>query len=116
MQAQRKMRYHVKISARVSEGYIQYGMNMKMIMRNGIIYLLMGVIGGVGQQGVGGSPIIWMAILLIMLSAYKRTQGSAIVSDAIKNTYINNNSVVKHFQNTDTIHTMIQSMKESLHK
>ena len=121
--AQRSMKHYVKIASGVSKGYIKFGKESKRKMIQGTILMLTGLIGGIGQGG-GGSPIIWMAILLIMLGAYKEVQTGAIILDIINSlpitmwviSYVDDNSIVKHFQHTDTIPQMIESMKNSLHE
>ena len=117
--AQRSMRHHVKTNTGVLEGYIKYNKTTKRKIKNGIIILLTGLIGGVGQGG-GASPIIWMAILIMMLKAYKKTQEGAIIMDYIKNTaiymfiisYVDDNSIVMHFPIQTTVKEMLEIMRE----
>ena len=51
------MKHYIKTAFGTSEGYIQFGETYKTIIIQGIIMLLIGPIGGVGQGG-GASPII----------------------------------------------------------
>ena len=74
--AQQSMKHFIKTSTGVSEGYIKFSRYNKKKIKNGTILILTGLIGGVGQGG-GANPIIWMAILIILLQAYKKTQQGA---------------------------------------
>ena len=62
------MKYYVKTAHGVSEGYIKFNENIETIIMGGMMAILLGPIGGAGQGG-NGSPIIWLAILLILLEA-----------------------------------------------
>ena len=119
--AQRSMKHYIKTSTGVSEGYIKFSRRSKRHIRNGVIMILSGLIGGVGQGG-GASPVIWMAILIILLKAYKKTQLGATITDFILNTiiplwiisYVDDNSIVRHFSETSTVPEMLEGMKSNL--
>ena len=119
--SQRSMRHFIKTSVGVSKGYIKFGRCYKKIIRNGTIFLLMGLIGGVGQGG-GSSPIIWMVILLILLDAYKLTQKGAQVWDSVEKkgvnlsviSYVDDNSIVRHFDREVSLVQMINGIKDNL--
>ena len=81
-QAQRKMKHHIKTAIGVSEGYIKYGKQKMMQETNGVMMLLIELIGGIGQGG-GGSPILWMAVLMILLAAYKATDVRSNMTDPV---------------------------------
>ena len=103
---QRNMKHHIKTGTGVSEGYISFSPMIKMVMLSGIISSIFGPIGGVGQGG-GGSPIIWLAVILMMLQAYKKTnQGidikNPLTAEIIKYwiiSYVDDNTIIKHFDN-----------------
>ena len=65
-----------------------------------MIVALFGPIGGVGQGG-GASPIIWLAVLIIMLEAYRKTNKGISVIDRITGlqllfwiiSYVDDNSI-----------------------
>ena len=119
--AQRLMKRHIKTSTGVSEGHIKFSRFNKKKIRNGVILILTGLIGGVGQGG-GASPIIWMAILIILLKAYKKTQKGAKIVDFITNiaiplwiiSYVDDNSIVRHFSTTASVKEMLEGMKTNL--
>ena len=119
--AQRKMKHHIKTAIGVSTGYIQCGNVSKRIIIEGLITLLAGIIGGIGQGG-RASPIIWLVILLIMMKVYRMTQEGAIVEDSITKekiplhiiSYVDNNSIVRHFERKETVATMMEKIKENI--
>lgn len=81
-QSQRKMKHYIKTGSGISDGYIQFVPILQMLMISGVVTMLLGLIGGVGQ-GSGGSPIIWFAALLIMIQAYKATHEGIKIVNAI---------------------------------
>ena len=119
--AQRSMKHYIKTSLGVSKGYIKFNRVQKHIIWNGIIMLLMGLIGGVGQGG-GSSPIIWMVILIILLDAYKLTQKGAQVWDCVKKegidlhviSYVDDNSIVRHFDRDTQLQQMLNGIRDNL--
>ena len=68
---QRQMKHHVKNGVGVSKGFMMFAPIIGMIMLGACIQILQGPIGGVGQGG-GGSPISWLALLLMLIQAYKK--------------------------------------------
>ena len=120
-EAQRKMRHYIKTGTGVSTGYITFSMVMKSLIVGGIIILLQGPIGGVGQGG-GGSPIIWLAILLMLIEAYKKTNEGVqiknpITGDVVKYwiiSYVDDNTILRCFNNNAKVNEMLETLKHSL--
>ena len=119
--AQKGMRHHIKTGSGVSPGYIKYSDMIKAIYTAGVIMLLTGPIGGVGQGG-GASPIIWLAIILMMLQVYKQKCEGISIVNKITNTivnywiisYVDDNTIVRSFSNNTTEDEMLQSLKKCL--
>ena len=115
------MKHYVKIAVGVSKGYIQYSETIKRVIQDGLLILLTGLIGGVGQGG-GSSPIIWMALLMIMLRAYKMTQKGAEMQDSVTGekitfwltSYVDDNTIVRFFKQEESIQTMLSVMSKCL--
>ena len=115
------MKHYIKTATCVSEEYIKFDRVKRKKIKNGVILLLTGLIGGVGQGG-GASPIIWMAILIILLDAYKKTQLGATIIDHVLNiaiplwiiSYVDDNSIVRHFPTNATVNDMLEGMKNNL--
>lgn len=118
---QRKMKHHIKTGSGVSEGFIMFSPVIKTLILSGIVMMLCGPIGGVGQGG-GGSPIIWLAVLLILIQAYKKqNDGIGIINpiDGIRImywiiSYVDDNTVVREFKNKSKPNEMLQMLKENL--
>ena len=115
------MKHYVKTGTVVSNGFIIFSTAFKSMMIGRIVTWLQGPIGGVGQGG-SGSPIIWMALLFILIEAYKMTNEGIITTNCatlqeIKYwivSYIDDNTIVKSFHQQDTIQQILQSLRESL--
>ena len=115
------MKHYIKIAAGISKGYIKYSEDTKKVIISGIIMLLLGPIGGVGQGG-GASPIIWLAVLLIMLEAYKKTNEGITIINLITRvkiaywiiSYVDDNTILKRFPRNTTTTLIIKEMKKSL--
>ena len=79
---QRQMKHYVKTAMGISKGFIKSGVDTKQIEGRGVILILLGLIGRIGQGG-GSNPIIWMAVLMIMLAAYKAKHEGAKIKDCV---------------------------------
>ena len=118
---QRKMKHFVKMAIGISKGYNQYGRQLSKVERQGLILILVGLIGGIGQGG-GGSPIIWMVVLMIMLAGYKETNKGTEMRDPVTGnkimswiiSYIDDNSIVRHFRDSATLTEIISEMTNSI--
>lgn len=119
---QRKMRHYIKTGSGVSQGFISFVSVINMIITGGLIASLYGPIWGVGQGG-GGNLVIWPAIILMMLQAYKKTnKGIEIVNSMTNkaviywiNSYVDDDTIIiKSFGNNVTVNEMLQELKESL--
>ena len=85
---QRNMKHYVKTATGVSSGYIQYSNEIRRYHdQEKNIVKLEGPICGVGQGG-GASPIIWTAVLLIMLEAYKKVCKGTTLQDITRATQV----------------------------
>ena len=82
------MKHYIKTAVGVPPGFL-LGENNKKKVQQSVLLLLVGLTGGVRQGGGGGSPIILMAVLFIMLNAYKETQKDAKITNIVQNTAIN---------------------------
>ena len=114
------MKHFVKTARGISESYIKFN-TQQIKQQYGLIMILMGLIGGVGQGG-GASPIIWMAVLMIMLAAYKAKKDGAVMTDTVTGetikmwivSYVDDNSIVKHFSRRTTVQEILEEMRKCL--
>ena len=117
----KEMKHFVKTSVGISPGYINYSTESKTIIEEGVIKCLNGIIGGSGQ-GSGASPIIWLAILLIMIKVYKENNTGVnihnpITKEAIKYwilSYVDDNTIVRNFKSNTTTEEILDSLGKSL--
>ena len=127
---QRKMKHFVKTASGVSKGYIKFGEKKITEMLEkcnnttitiSIITTLIGPIGGVGQGG-GASPIIWLAILLVMLLVYRKFHKGVEIIDRITLTilvfwilsYVDDNTIIQSFHNEATLEVIIDEMRKCI--
>ena len=127
---QRKMKHYVKTSYGISKGFIQFNPEKQepteQTKEDGtiiyaIIMILAGPIGGVGQGG-GASPIIWLAILLLMLIVYKQHHKGVEIIDRITKlkvltwiiSYVDDNTIVRSFDNNSTVPDILLEMKRCI--
>ena len=86
-----------------------------------LIVALIGPIGGVGQRG-GASPIIWLAVLLIMLIAYKELHKGVSIHDRITAlkivlwilSYVDDNTILQGFGYDDSIEHILNEMRKCI--
>ena len=116
-----QMRHHIKISMGISPGHIKFAETSEINIVDGVIMLLAGLIGGTGQ-GSGASPIIWLAVLLIMIKVYKRSNSGVKIKNMVTKliveyfilSYVDDNTVVKTFDWDASTEEILASMKKSL--
>ena len=106
---QRLMKHRVKTAKGVSKGYIQWNntQTIQMIIEAGVT-IMTGNIGGIGQ-GAGGSPVGCLAMILVMIAAYKLYASGARIHDPIKKC----NKTIHVISYVDD-NTLVQSLKEGL--
>ena len=121
---QMNMKHYIKIAPGVSSGYIKFKEEEHcMYDKNNNIISLRGPIGGVGQGG-GASPIIWTAVLLIMLEAYKKVCQGTILYDITKAikviywiiSYVDDNTILRSFPSDTTTFEILFIMRNCLHQ
>ena len=119
-QVQRQMKHYIKTRNGVSKGYISFALVISILLMTRMM-LLLGPIGGVGQ-GRGGSPIIWLSLLLVLIQAYKETNRGISIQNIITLqqiqywiiSYVDDNTIIKSFNKSSTVEEMLTSMKNSL--
>ena len=119
---QRNMKHYLKIAPGISTGYIKYAEKVHTTYdKSNNVITLQGPIGGVGQGG-GASPIIWTAVLLIMLEAYKKVCQGTVMYDVTKAlkviywiiSYVDDNTIVRSFPSDTTTYEILFIMRNCL--
>ena len=118
---QRNIKHHIKTAQGVSRGFIQFHPTSENRIEENSVSQLRGPIGGVGQGG-GGSPIIWLGVLMIMLDAYRQMTEGITISNRITGmkimywiiSYVDDNTILRNFTNGVSIQKILEDMKECL--
>jgi hypothetical protein len=81
---QREMKHYVKTSRGISTGNIQWSAatTTSTSHSNGIT-TISGNIGGIGQGG-GGSPVGWLAVLIVMIHTYSKFASGVPMTDPMR--------------------------------
>lgn len=61
---------------------LQFSPTISVLMMSGLVMSLQGPMRGVGQGG-GRRPITWLALLLMLIQAYKMTNDGIIIKNSI---------------------------------
>ena len=101
---QKSMRHSIRIATGISKGIIQFATTQKTVVEDGIITLMEGPTGGIGQGG-GGGPIAWITVIIIMLMTYRRLNEGAKLNDCLGwyaltlwvISYVDDNTIVRIF-------------------
>ena len=115
------MKHYIKTAAGICPGYIKYDKKEVTELVDGAIKFITGLVGGTGQGG-GASPIIWLAILTIMIQVYKETNDGVDITNPETGkeilywilSYVDENTIVKSFHHNTSIDQILQSMEKSL--
>ena len=118
---QKNMKHRIRISTGISKGLIKFGEETKISMDNKNITEIQGRTGGIGQGG-GGGPMAWIAVINIMIEAYRKLRKGAIMSDVCDISpllnwivsYVDDNTLVQTFDNEQDTTIMIKKMTENL--
>ncbi len=119
---QRQMIHTVKTSRGVSGGYIQWGPSQTIVeKKDALPMILSGNIGGIGQGG-GGSPVGWLAVLLVMISTYRTFVSGITMNDPrgisrlvlLIISYVDDNTLVQQFYHTQTMSSILIGLKKCI--
>ena len=101
---QKKMEHRIRIATGVSEGIIKFSETERTVMKGKSIVSIQGKTGGIGQGG-GAGPLAWLAIIDVMLEAYRKLRPGAPVIDPLMLysmcywmiSYVDDNTIVTGF-------------------
>ena len=118
---QKGMKHRIRIATGVSEGSIQFSETEQVITKGKNIIRLEGKTGGIGQGG-GAGPIAWIAIIDIMLEAYRKLCPGALAEDPLMLfticywliSYVDDNTIVIGFNETTAQKEIIKTLKTNL--
>ena len=120
-QTQKRMVHRIRIATGISEGTIKFALtNMQVVVDKSIISL-QGKTGGIGQGG-GAGPLAWIAVIDVMLEAYRKLRPGAEAIDPLQLyticywliSYVDDNTIVAGFRDGETQDTILTTMRENL--
>ena len=118
---QKGMKHRIRIATGVSEGLIEFNEKEDQINEGANIIKLQGKTGGIGQGG-GAGPIAWIAVIDIMLEAYRKLCPGAIAMDPMMLyticywliSYVDDNTIVVGFNNETTQKEILVTLENNL--
>ena len=118
---QKLTRHLIQIATGISKGIIQFAEIPKVVMEEGIITLMEGPTGGIGQGG-GGGPIAWITVITIMLLTYRWLNAGANIDNCIGwyaltvwvISYVDDNTIVQIFPNGATANMIFSELTQHL--
>ena len=120
-QTQKRMVHRIRIATGISEGVIKFALtNMQVVVDKSIV-CLQGKTGGIGQGG-GAGPLSWIAVIDIMLEAYRKLRPGAEAVDPLQLyticywliSYVDDNTIVSGFNDGTTQSTILNTMRGNL--
>jgi hypothetical protein len=116
------MQHYVKTSRGVSKGNIKWSkeVNTYTSVTNGIP-TIHGNIGGIGQGG-GGSPVGWLAILIVMIKAYSTFASGVPMTDPMQIysltlfliSYVDDNTLVQSYRQDQSMESLLTNLQYCL--
>ena len=118
---QKGMKHRVRIATGVSDGIIQFSEKEKIITTNSTILKIEGKTGGIGQGG-GAGPLAWIAVIDVMLEAYRKICPGALAADPLMLytlcywliSYVDDNTIVVGFEDMTTREEILNTLKSNL--
>ena len=118
---QKGMKHRIRIATGVSEGVIKFSEDNLTIKKNNKILTIQGKTGGIGQGG-GAGPLSWIAVIDIMLEAYRKLCPGAVAKDPMMLyticywliSYVDDNTIVVGFKGDTTKDVIISTLKSNL--
>jgi hypothetical protein len=118
---QKRMKHRIRIATGISEGIIHFAEKEAVVKKDEKILVLKGKIGGIGQGG-GAGPLVWIAIIDIMLEAYRKLCPGALAQDPMMLyticywliSYVDDNTIVVGSEDLTHSTDILQTLKYNL--
>jgi hypothetical protein len=119
---QREMKHYVKTSRGTSTGNIQWSAATTTSLSNQHgITTISGNIGGIGQGG-GGSPVGWLAVLIVMIHTYSKFASGVPMTDPMGIytltlfliSYVDDNTLVQRYRQDQTMESILSHLQYCL--
>ena len=118
---QKGMKHRIRIATGVSEGIIKFAKEEKITMSGNKIICIQGKTGGIGQGG-GAGPLAWIAVIDVMLEAYRKICPGAEALDPLQLyticywliSYVDDNTIVTGFGNETSKNEILTTIRSNL--
>jgi ribonuclease HI len=118
---QKKMIHRIRIATGISEGTISFALEHMTEVTGKTLTKIQGRTGGIGQGG-GAGPLSWIAVIDIMLEAYRKLRPGAEALDPLQLysicywmiSYVDDNTIVMGFQEETSQNTILTTIRENL--
>jgi hypothetical protein len=118
---QKGMIHRIRIATGISEGIIKFSLDNMEVVVNKTLTCIQGRTGGIGQGG-GAGPLAWIAVIDVMLAAFRQLNEGAMAMDPLQLysicywlvSYVDDNTIVTSFQDNATQHQILQTTRKSL--
>ena len=120
-QTQKKMKHRIRIAAGISEGVIKFAETQMTLKEGKKIISIQGKTGGIGQGG-GAGPLCWIAVIDVMLEAYRKLCPGATANDPMMLyticywliSYVDDNTIVVGFKDSTSTDEILATIRNNL--
>ena len=120
-QTQKRMIHRIRIASGISEGVIRFAVTNMTVVIDKSIKVIQGKIGGIGQGG-GAGPLAWIAVIDVMLEAYRTLCPGAMALDPLQLyticywmiSYVDDNTIVVSFKEDEEQKTILETVSNNL--
>ena len=118
---QKRMTHRIRIASGISDGMIKFSETSKKVMNKDKLICIQGKTGGIGQGG-GAGPLSWIAIIVVMIEAYRKLCPGAKALDPMELytmcywliSYVDDNTIVVGFEIGDTNKKIMDTIQNNL--
>ena len=120
-QTQKQMVHRIRIASGISEGVIRFAITNMTVIVDKSIGVIQGKIGGIGQGG-GAGPLSWIAVIDVMLEAYRSICKGAPAIDPLQLyticywmiSYVDDNTIVTSFKEDESQNEILVTARKNL--
>ena len=118
---QKKMKHRIRIAVGISEGVIKFAETQMTLKEGKKIISIQGKTGGIGQGG-GAGPLCWIAVIDVMLEAYRKLCPGATANDPMMLyticywliSYVDDNTIVVGFKDSTSTDEILATIRNNL--
>ena len=118
---QKRMVHRIRIASGISEGVIRFAVTNMTVIIGKSIEVIQGKIGGIGQGG-GAGPLSWIAVIDVMLEAYRSLCPGAMALDPLQLyticywmiSYVDDNTIVTSFKQDELQQDILMTVRKNL--